>query len=849
MISVKKLSEILKDIEKPGRYLGGEWNEVRKDPDRVKTKIALVFPDLYDIGMSYLGQKILYYLLNGRPDILAERVFTPWTDFEQKLRAERIPLYSLENKIPLDKFDILGFSLLYELNYSNILTTLDLGGIPLQSTRRNLDYPLVVAGGPAAFNPEPVADIFDLFLIGDGEEGFLEIIDRYMILKKEFREKAAVLNELSQIEGVYVPSLYQTYLPSGSHLLAVRPEKEGEVKIKKRILFPFHKAPFPEEIVVPNVKIIFDRVSVEVARGCPQKCRFCQASSIYLPPRVKSPSFVIEKIMSSLQMTGYESSSLASLSVSDYPYLDKMVEILMKELAKQRVSLSLPSLRPKGLSSDLARSIIKVRKTGFTLVPEAGTERLRRVINKKLEDEYIWEASRNAFSQGWRLLKLYFMVGLPTEREEDLEGIVNIVQEISRIGSQIIKSTPQINLSLSSFIPKPHTPFQWLEMEEEQRLREKYRFLMSRLKKYRHLKIKKQPLENSMLEAVFSRGDRRLNKVLRKAWTLGARFDSWNDSFSFQTWEQAFIQENLDYHLYLSVINKDVRLPWEHIDTGIKRSYLLSELDKAWRGEYTDSCLEDSCGSCQGCSYPALLEREFPEDIKVPPLLSTRLGEQTQEVHCYRVFFSKQGTARFISHNDLNSIIQRAFRRAGLAVDYTQGFHPKMMISHPPALPLGMEGKSECFEFKSHFSLKEEECIERLNACLPLGIKILDFERLRAPASSLSEEIETLVYSVDLTDPEVQKAVMSDEDRKIPSSEYYKKIEERLGGFLAENQDDLIDKIFVDKKKGRISLHIRHNPRKGFRAQEFTEKILGIKNSSFIMSREKIVFRKHEKLT
>ena len=504
MIPIQKLSEILKDIEKPGRYLGGEWNEVRKDPARVKAKVALVFPDLYDVGMSYLGQKILYYILNGRPDILAERVFTPWTDFEQKLRAEKIPLYSLENKIPLNQFDILGFSLLYELNYTNILTTLDLGDIPLHSAQRNLDYPLVVAGGPAAFNPEPVADIFDFFLIGDGEEAFLEIIDRFMILKKELQGKAALLKELSQIEGVYVPFLYQTYQPSGSHLLALKPEKGKEAKVKKRILFPFHKAPFPEEIVVPNVKIIFDRVSVEVARGCPQKCRFCQASSIYLPPRVKSPSFVIEKIMNSLQMTGYESSSLASLSVSDYPYLEKTVEILMKELAQQKISLSLPSLRPKGLSSDLARSIIKVRKTGFTLVPEAGTERLRRVINKKLEDEYIWEASRNAFSQGWRLLKLYFMVGLPTEKEEDLEGIVDIVQEISRIGNQIIKSMPQINLSLSSFIPKPHTPFQWLEMEEEQRLQDKYRFLMSRLRKYRHLKIKKQPLENSLLEAVFS---------------------------------------------------------------------------------------------------------------------------------------------------------------------------------------------------------------------------------------------------------------------------------------------------------------------------------------------------------
>ncbi len=849
MVSVKRLSEILKDIEKPGRYLGGEWNEVRKDPARVTTKVALVFPDLYDIGMSYLGQKILYFLLNERPDILAERVFTPWTDFERKLRTEKIPLYSLENKIPLDQFDILGFSLLYELNYSNILTTLDLGGIPLQSARRNLDYPLVIAGGPAAFNPEPVADIFDLFLIGDGEEAFLEIIDKFMVLKREFREKAGLLKELSQIEGVYVPSLYQPYLPAGSRLLTVKPEKEAKAKIKKRVLFPFHKVPFPEEIIVPNVKIIFDRVSVEVARGCPQKCRFCQASSIYLPLRVKDPSAVIENIMNSLQMTGYEGSSLASLSVSDYPYLDKTIEILMKELAKRKVSLSLPSLRPKGLSPDLARSIIKVRKTGFTLVPEAGTDRLRRVINKKLKDEDIWGASGNAFSQGWRLLKLYFMVGLPTEKEEDLEGIENIIQEISRIGRQIIKSTPQINLSLSSFIPKPHTPFQWLGMEEEKILQEKYRFLMSRLRKYRHLKIKKQPLKISLLEAVFSRGDRRLNSVLLEAWKSGARFDSWDDSFSFQTWEQAFIQEKLDYHLYLSAIDRDAPLPWEHIDTGLKKSYLLRELDRAWQEEYTDSCLEDDCGACQGCSFPALLEREFPEDIKASPLFSNRLGKKTEKVHCYRVFFSKLDTARFISHNDLNNIIQRAFRRASIAVDHTQGFHPKMIISHPPALPLGMEGRSECFEFKSHFLFQEDEFVSRLNACLPQGIKIMSLKRLATSQSSLNEEIETLVYSLDLKNPEVQKVVMGDGNREIQASEYYQRIEERLDGFFAENQSDLIEKYDVDKKKERLYLHIRHNLQKAWRAQEFAEKIFGIKNSSFIMSREKIVFRKHEKLT
>ncbi|MQY57296.1 TIGR03960 family B12-binding radical SAM protein, partial [bacterium] len=494
---MKNLEEILKDVEKPGRYLGGEWNQIKKDPSSVQIKVALVFPDLYEVGMSYLGQKILYSLLNDNPKILAERVFTPWIDFEQKLRSEKIPLYSLENKIPLDEFDILGFSLLYELNYSNILTILDLARIPVFSSDRSLDHPLVMAGGPAVFNPEPVADVFDLFLIGDGEEAFLEILEKFRSLRKDSKDKSDLLKEMAKTSGVYVPSLYNTYLPDGAHLLAVKPEQDAPLNILKRVLYPFHEAHFPEKIVVPDIKIIFDRVSVEVARGCSQKCRFCQASSVYFPPRVKSPSYVLDTILNSLKLTGYDDTSLASLSISDYPYLGPIVDALMEKLAEKKISLSLPSLRPKGLSSDIAESIIKVRKTGFTLVPEAGTDRLRRVINKKMEDDDIREASQIAFSQGWRLLKMYFMVGLPTEKDEDLEGIVNLIQEVVRIGQKILKSAPQINLSVSSFIPKPHTPFQWIKMEDEPSLREKYGFLKSRLKRYPSVRLIRHPLKNA----------------------------------------------------------------------------------------------------------------------------------------------------------------------------------------------------------------------------------------------------------------------------------------------------------------------------------------------------------------
>ncbi len=844
---MKNLEEILKVVEKPGRYSGGEWNEVKKDPSRVEIKIALVFPDLYEVGMSYLGQKILYFLLNDNPKVLAERVFAPWIDFEQELRAGKIPLYSLENKIPLDQFDILGFSLLYELNYSNILTILDLGRIPLFSSERGVDYPLIIAGGPAAFNPEPVAEIFDLFLIGDGEEAFLEIIEKYLSHKKGLKEKAALLKEMAQIKGVYVPSLYSSYLPKGSDLLAVKPEADAPSSILKRVLYPFHKAPFPERIVVPNVKIIFDRVSVEVARGCSQKCRFCQASSIYFPPRVKSPSDVLDTILNSLRTTGYEDTSLASLSISDYPYLDRTVEILMKELAKNKISLSLPSLRPKGLSSDVAQSIIKVRKTGFTLVPEAGTERLRRVINKKLENDDIWEASQIAFSQGWKLIKLYFMLGLPTENDEDLEGIINMVSELIKIGHKILKSPPRINLSVSSFIPKPHTPFQWLKMEEESILREKYRYLKSQLKRYPSIKFNKHSLKNSVLEAVFSRGDRKLNRVLVQAWKGGARFDSWNDLFQFQTWEEGFKHEDVDYFSYLSPIERDVRLPWDHIDSGMKKSYLNDELDKALKEEYTLSCLDDSCGTCQGCSFPQFVEREFSEEVRINTPPEKPFGKETEKVFRYRVFYSKLQSARYMSHIDLNNVIQRALRRAKIHVVYSQGFHPKMLISYPAALPLGMSGKAECFEFRSRFLFREDEFVSRLNACLPSSVRILSLEKKETAQPTLNEEIEAFIYSVDLKSREIMHAVGWQDEKSLSSSEYYRKIEEPIKRFLDKNQDEFIQETIVDRKEGKFIFHLSHSSQKNISAQKIVKGIFEIDKPAHLMAREKIVFKKSQK--
>ncbi len=843
MIGKMEFEEVLQNVEKPGRYLGGEWNAIKKDPSRVMVKVALAFPDLYEVGMSYLGQKILYHILNAQPSILAERVFAPWNDLERELRIRGLPLFSLENRIPLARFDIIGFSLLHELNHSNVLNMLDLGRIPLLAKERDLDCPLVVAGGPAAFNPESVAEFFDLFLIGDGEEAFLEIVEKYLALKKELKDKSTLLKELAKIEGVYVPSFYIPYQPKNSFLLAVKPTDSLPSKIKKRTLYPFHEAPFPEDIVVPHIKVIFNRVAVEVARGCPQKCRFCQATSLYFPPRVKSPSSVITGIMNSLHSTGYEDASLTALSISDYPYLEGVVASLMRELEEQKVSLSLSSIRPKGLTSGVVKNIVKVRKTGFTFVPEAGTERLRSVINKSLKDNEIWDATDNAFSEGWKLLKLYFMIGLPTERKDDLAGITDMVKEIIGRGRRILKKNPRINLSISPFIPKPHTPFQWLPMEEEDILKAKYRYVLSGLKKYPCVRLKRTSLKNAVLEGIFSRGDRKLNGVLLQAWKLGARFDSWNDFFQFQTWEKAFEAENIDYRMYLSALDTESELPWDHIDTGLKKSHWLEELDLALKGQASPSCLERICADCQGCSLSKFYQDRF--DAQVPSLKGsfTGLEKRTKKTHKYRASFVKKDTARFLSHNDLNTIIHQGFRRAGISVSYSQGFHPKMQMVYPPALPLGMEGKAEWVEFKTSFIFSEDEFVSHINEFLPAGIRFTGLMIVDESQASLSRQVKALVYSLDLSSKKVKEAVERLSPWKNRDKGYYDAVQRLVDNFIKETEGNSLERANVVPERATLFLYLRPGFKKGFRPQQIVQTIFQIENPVYLMAREKILFQ------
>lgn len=840
------IEDLLREIQKPGRYTGGEYNSVKKDPAGVDVKVALVFPDVYEVGMSYIGQKILYYLINSRSDCLAERVFTPWIDLEQKLRIKDIPLFSLENRLPLFQFDLIGFSLLYELNYTNVLTVLDLGKIPFLSAEREDRHPLIIGGGPSAFNPEPIAEIFDLFLIGDGEEAIFEILENYIQLKKNMVKRDEILKRLSRIKGIYVPSLYETYQPSNSSLLAVRSKKNGNLPIRKRIYFHLKQGSFPDKFVVPNTKIIFDRVAVEIERGCPQKCRFCQASQIYFPPRIKEPASVVKEVVQNVDSTGYEDVSLSALSVSDHPYLSEMIEFLMAALSERKISLSLPSLRPGGLTPEIMENILKVRKTGITLVPEAGTERLRRVINKSLTEEEIKEAAVKAFSYGWLLLKLYFMIGLPTETQDDLLGIVGLVKDISLLGKDQIKRTPQINLSISSFIPKPHTPFQWVAMDSEKSLKEKQNFLRSHLRTIRSIKFKNHPVQNSLLEGIFSRGDRRLSSVLIHAWKHGARFDGWNDRFDFRIWEEAFKTVGVDQLKYLDKIPLDTVLPWDHISTGVKKEFLLRELHKALQGERSDICEKMECRECRGCMYVSWYEKKIDPSLPSSHISLDSAAHTFTEPHRYRLYYTKQGPARFLSQIDVNNIIQRTLRRADIHVAFSQGFHPKLLMSTLPALPLGMEGRSEIIEFFSYTDLSDPNHLIRLNSLLPEGFHFICLEKKPKNAPTLTDEIKSIVYSFELKDKLVKRSV----EQKI--REYWKccgeiklSVVDVFKAYLKKNKISF-NQVTFEKNIDKIYFELPFSSKKMIRSQDIVSELFGIPNAVYFMAREEVRFDKGE---
>jgi len=546
------LDDILPFVSKPGRYLGNEWNVVHKDWGSAQVKVALCYPDIYELGMSNLGLQILYSIINQREDSLAERVYAPGLDMEEILKKRGISLFSLESKKPLKDFDIIGFTLQHELSYTNILNILNLAKIPLRSYNRDGKFPLIIAGGPSASNTEPLADFIDAFVLGDGEEVIEEIIETY----KKYRRNG-ILKALAKIPGVYVPSLYEVnYREDGTIERMEREEAGIPERIEKRVV-NLESSHYPLAPLVPLIDISQNRLNLEIQRGCPHSCRFCQSQAVYGPCRVRSKKRLLEIAEASLKSTGYDEISLTSLSSTDYPGIEGLIGEFLAHYGKNHTSVSLPSLRPDKFSLDLAIRIQKVRRTGLTFAPEAGSERLRSLIGKEISDEnFICTISR-AHSAGWRLVKLYFMIGLPTEKEDDIEAIIRLVKELKSRHRNL-----NFNITIAPFVPKPHTPFQWLPMEKLTELRRKKDYLSRRLP----AQVKGHNVESSFLEAIFSRGDRRLGMVLEKAWEMGCKFDQWKEHFRFDIWEEAFSKCSLDpdFYVYRKRDFEEI-LPWSHL--------------------------------------------------------------------------------------------------------------------------------------------------------------------------------------------------------------------------------------------------------------------------------------------
>ncbi|HAN21307.1 MAG: B12-binding domain-containing radical SAM protein [Clostridiales bacterium GWF2_36_10] len=608
-MNTDRYAHLLKYVLKPGRYTGGELNEIVKDKDKAEVRFCFCFPDTYEIGMSNLGMRILTAVLNNSDYCYCERAFAPWIDMEEQLRKSQTPLFSLESGDPLGQFDIIGFTLQYELSYTNVLNMLDLSGIPLYSTERgdSLDnYPLIIGGGPCTCNPEPLADFFDVILIGEGEEAIIELTDLYRECKKNGLKKSEFLRKAAQIEGWYVPSLYEVIYNDNRTIKGVEPlYSDVPKRIKKRIIKDLDKVFFPVKPIIPFIEVVHDRVILEVFRGCTRGCRFCQAGMVYRPYREKSAEVLNQCALDSVENSGYDEISLSSLSISDYKQLDKLIDKLLTWTDDKKIGISLPSMRIDAFYEQLMEKVMSVRKSGLTFAPEAGTQRLRDVINKNITEEDIMSACRKAFDGGRDSLKLYFMNGLPTETDEDILGIASLAQKIvdEFYSAKRPKRGVDVTISVSCFVPKPFTPFQWEPQDSLNEMQRKQKLLREAIRT-KKISYKYHDAKISQLEAVFAKGDRRLSKALAEAVKVGQRFDGWDELFNYEKWMQIFENTNINPEFYANRrISFDETLAWDHIDIGVTKKFLLNEVEKAYNEVVTPDCRT----GCSGCGAKCVI--------------------------------------------------------------------------------------------------------------------------------------------------------------------------------------------------------------------------------------------------
>jgi radical SAM family uncharacterized protein len=587
----------------PGQYTGSEWNMVRKDPGSVAARICLAFPDTYSLGMSFNGYQILYGLLNERDDIYAERAFAPWTDMHAAMRDEGLPLCSLETFTPISEFDVVGFSLQYEMTFTNVLDMLELGGIPLLAADRDKDAPLIIAGGPCALNPEPMADFIDIFILGEAEERLPEFMDHVIELKDKGLTREELITELAaRVPNTYAPSLYDVVWNDDGTLKSLAPKASVAdripAQITQAVVADLETAYLPTRPIVPFNEIVHDRINIEIMRGCWRGCRYCHAGMTRRPVRYRSVETILKNAEAQYAATGYSQIALTSLSTSDYPDIHRLVRELVEQFKDRRVSISLPSLRVNDQLGDLPAMLSGMKKSTLTIAPEAATERLRRVINKDILDEDLFNGVRAAYEQGWNGVKLYFMAGLPTETDEDLIGIAKLAEKVSHLRREVTKGAGKVNMSVAGFVPKPHTPFQRAAMATKERLEQIHPLLRQQIRT-RAVSLNVHRADRSFLEGVFARGDRRLGKLILKAHELGCRFDAWDETFNFTKWEAAFEATGIDGTFYANRARADDELlPWSHISAGVSHDFLAREAARSQEGEFTPDCRDGKCQAC-----------------------------------------------------------------------------------------------------------------------------------------------------------------------------------------------------------------------------------------------------------
>jgi radical SAM family uncharacterized protein/radical SAM-linked protein len=759
-----RIEALLPRVEKPGRYLGTEINAIYKPwaeaGNEALSKWLLILPDVYEIGMSHQGLRILYDILNSREDALAERAFAPWVDMEDLMRRNEIPLFSLETRHLAKEFDLVGFSLQYELLATNILNLLDLAGIPLRSNQRGEDDPLIVAGGPCAANPEPLAEFIDLFLIGDGEELVGRITETLQVSKNLSREEK--LRALSGLPGIYVPRFYTPIFENGRQI-GVEPQGGAPFPVRRTHVANLDAAPYHLRPVVPLVEAVQDRLTLEIQRGCTRGCRFCQAGIYYRPVRERGPRRLTELIAGGLPVTGWNEVSLSSLSSADYSQIEPLTRTLVDALSPQRIGLSFSSLRADAFSVELAHQVSKVRKTGLTLAPEAGTQRLRNVINKNVTESDLLAAIEAAYSKGWQRVKLYFMLGLPTETDADIEGIISLLTRIRDIGKKH-GGAKKVSASLGPFVPKAHTPFQWEAFADRDYLTRSQHHIKDTVQS-RWSQVKWHDSKVSFIEATISRGDRTLAPLLERVWRSGARFDGWAEFFNMDRWLEAFSAEGLDPLAYTGAIAPDAKLPWDHIDLGITKKWLAEERDRALSGEQIEDCRLDACTACGlGCDRPytpaaPVADSDWEQLGKqIRAAFPAVTADENPQIHRYRIAFAKLDRLRFISHLELGRLLARIFRMAGWPIAYSQGHHPHPKIAYGPPLPLGVEGEAELIDVQLTEPLRAE-LIELANAAAPLGLKIKGAKHMVSKPTSIAAAIISADYRVQLPETLYKQAI------------------------------------------------------------------------------------------